>query len=56
MLPNDKNMNIKFEPSLTSKVFFDSQIIAKMASYINYPLSSFGLLIDNSLNFSATQV
>jgi hypothetical protein len=55
-LPQDKNMNIKFEAQLTSRNFFNCEIISRMAAYINYPFSALGLLIDNSLNLSATNV
>jgi hypothetical protein len=55
-LPHDKNLNIKYEAELTPKSFYNCEIISRMASYITYPFSALGLLIDNSLNLSATHI
>ena len=55
-LPQDKTMNIKFEAQLAPRSFFNCEIISRMASYITYPFSALGLLIDNSLNLSATHI
>ena len=49
-------MNIKFEAQLAPRTFFNCEIISRMASYITYPFSALGLLIDNSLNLSATHI
>lgn len=53
----DRNtLAIKIEADSSLKTFFSSEIIGRMASYISYPFSAVGLLIDNSLNLSGTNI
>lgn len=54
--PLDSNLTIKFESETTPKTFISADIIGRLASYISYPFSAFGLLLDNSLNLSGTDI
>jgi len=38
------------------KSFLSSEIVGKFSYYMNYPFSAIGLLIDNSLNLSGSNI
>jgi len=56
MALDDQKISIKYEMSQYPKSFLSSEIVGKFSYYMNYPFSAIGLLIDNSLNLSGSNI
>ena len=51
-----QSIHIKQDINFYPKSFLSSEMVGKFSFYMNYPFSAIGLLIDNSLNLSGSNI